>query len=87
MTLKQGIIFYPCFFFVVLEHFPQAIDVQYTGPTLFVGGALSDYIQVSDFDEIRESFPRAEFVYVEDAGHWVHSQKPTEFLEEVLKFV
>ena len=41
-------------------------------------------IQVSDHPEILERFPRAEFQYIEGAGHWVHAQKPAEFLDIVL---
>lgn len=59
-------------------------DVIYDGPTLFVGGSESEYIPVSDHPEILERFPRADFQYIEGAGHWVHAQKPAEFLDIVL---
>jgi len=59
----------------------------YSGPCLFVGGALSDYIPVSDHDEIKEIFPGGDFKYVSGAGHWVHSQKPADFLNTVLPFL
>lgn len=32
-------------------------------------------------------FPKAEFSYVKGAGHWVHSEKPAEFLELVTEFL
>jgi len=35
----------------------------------------------------RERFPLAEFKYVPGAGHWVHSQKPKEFLDLLLPFL
>jgi hypothetical protein len=35
----------------------------------------------------RELFPSAEFRYVPGAGHWVHSQKPKEFLDLLLPFL
>lgn len=57
------------------------------GPTLFIGGADSDYIPVADHDLIKELFTEAEFQYVSGAGHWVHSQKPREFLDCLLEFV
>ena len=41
-------------------------------------------IKVSDHPEILERFPRADFQYIEGAGHWVHAQKPAEFLDIVL---
>lgn len=59
-------------------------DITYDGPTLFVGGSESEYIPVSDHPEILERFPSADFQYIEGAGHWVHAQKPSEFLDIVL---
>ena len=61
--------------------------MSYDAPSLFIGGSESNYLQVADFDEIKETFSRAEFAYIDGAGHWVHSQKPAEFLEELLAFV
>jgi len=73
-----------------IRHFPNeefSENVQYKGPTIFIGGANSDYIPVSDHPDILEKFPMATFEYIEGAGHWVHSQKPNEFLEVLLKFL
>lgn len=67
--------------------FPNTNEKKFEGPTLFIGGALSDYIPVSDKTQIKETFPEARFVYIPGAGHWVHSQKPTEFLDQVLMFI
>lgn len=61
--------------------------VSFDKPSLFIGGANSEYLPVHHHPDILELFPRAEFVYVPGAGHWVHSQKPTEFIEIVLKFI
>ncbi|KAF9407723.1 hypothetical protein HW555_012343 [Spodoptera exigua] len=68
--------------------FPSNLrGLQYCGPTLFVGGSLSDYIGKNDLKEIQEYFPLAELVFIDGAGHWVHSQKPEQFLETVCKFL
>lgn len=40
-----------------------------------------------DHEGILKLFPKSEFKYVEDAGHWVHSEKPVEFLDLVCKFL
>ena len=56
-------------------------------PTLFIGGAESDYIPVADHDEIQETFPVSQFSYVQGAGHWVHSQKPKEVMELMVDFL
>ncbi|KAF2360910.1 Alpha/beta hydrolase fold-1 [Trinorchestia longiramus] len=55
----------------------------YEGPTTFIGGALSDYIKRSDHRAIKQVFPRAEFHYLQGAGHWLHADKPKEFLSLV----
>nr|CAI5834017.1 unnamed protein product [Callosobruchus analis] len=41
----------------------------------------------SDYPKIRKLFPNAELTYIEGAGHWLHSEKPTEFLKITLDFL
>lgn len=55
-------------------------------PTLFIRGALSNYILDEDWDDIEAVFPDAHLVTIENAGHWVHAEAPALFLEEVLGF-
>jgi esterase len=55
-------------------------------PTLFIRGALSNYILDEDFSAIEEVFPEAEFVTIDHAGHWVHAEAPGEFIDAVLSF-
>lgn len=50
-------------------------------PVIFLKGSESDYLPLSDQDDIKKLFPSAEFVEVKGAGHWLHSDKP----EEVIK--
>jgi len=40
-----------------------------------------------DYEEIRKRFPHSTITYIPDAGHFVHSEKPTEFLEAALEFI
>ncbi|MCZ6520899.1 MAG: alpha/beta fold hydrolase [Bacteroidetes bacterium] len=54
---------------------------------LFIYGGNSDYIQSRDLITIPEIFPQAQFAKIEDAGHWVHSEKMEEFLEVVENFL
>ena len=54
--------------------------------TLFIRGEKSKYVLDSDIPQIRETFPDASFVTVAGAGHWLHADKPKEFLEEILRF-
>jgi len=55
--------------------------------TLFIGGSKSDYIQQKDHQTIQNHFPQADIRMVEDAGHWVHAEKPEELKTLVLEFL
>lgn len=68
---------------------PQNVMINdaFKNRALFIGSCLSNYIPRDSHDEIRKIFPLAEFVYVEDASHWVQADKPKEFLQIVLKFL
>ncbi|MGB1037200.1 MAG: alpha/beta fold hydrolase [Bacteroidia bacterium] len=74
------------------KFYPNMIDTLefswlISAPTLFLYGTKSGYITESDMLHIEETFTQAEFVGIEDAGHWVHAEKPAEFLETVLEFL
>jgi pimeloyl-ACP methyl ester carboxylesterase len=51
---------------------------------LFIKGSNSGYINETDEKDIKRIFPLASIVTVEGAGHWVHAEKPKEFLEKTL---
>jgi pimeloyl-ACP methyl ester carboxylesterase len=36
---------------------------------------------------IERLFPRAEFEVIEEAGHWVHAERPADFLEALERFL
>ncbi|XP_050300195.1 uncharacterized protein LOC126738800 [Anthonomus grandis grandis] len=78
---------------VLLEHFeelaafPDIHNLSYTGPTMFVGGGKSDFIQRSDYPKIQKLFPNSELKYIEGAGHWVHAEKPNEFFKMTMDFL
>ena len=55
--------------------------------TLFIRGGNSRYILDSDIPDIRIPFPDAELVTIEGAGHWLHADKPKEFLEAITQFI
>ena len=50
----------------------------YLGPTLFIRGGRSDYIQDSDTPLIKGLFPNAHIQTIEGASHWVHAEAPEE---------
>ena len=49
---------------------------SYSGPTLFLKGETSAYIQEKHRPVIRQMFPRARLQVVEGAGHWLHAEQP-----------
>lgn len=51
----------------------------FTGPTLFLSGADSDYVPREARDAITALFPKAKFAKIPGAGHWLHAEKPREF--------
>ncbi|MFP4561917.1 MAG: alpha/beta fold hydrolase [Spirochaetia bacterium] len=59
----------------------------FEGPVLFVEGEKSRAEITERWDEIKEYFPRAENVVIPRAGHWVHAEKPREFLRIVTGFL
>lgn len=62
-------------------------SVSFSGPSLFIAGGKSDYIQTSDHELIKNYFKSAEVSIVDGAGHWVHAEKPQELSELVLEFL
>lgn len=56
-------------------------------PTLFIRGAMSNYILDEDLEEIEAQFPNYTLETIDGAGHWVHAEKPQEFSDAVLKFL
>ena len=71
-----------------LRGFPAlAEDAAYLGPTLFIAGGRSPYIQAGHRPLIARLFPVAEHAVIEGAGHWVHAEHPAEFLAEIRQFL
>uniref|UniRef100_A0A3P9NVH4 sn-1-specific diacylglycerol lipase ABHD11 n=1 Tax=Poecilia reticulata TaxID=8081 RepID=A0A3P9NVH4_POERE len=66
--------------------FPR-LDSVYDGPTLFLGGASSAYISSDDYPEIQRLFPSADIQYIPDASHWIHADKPLDFISSIISFL
>lgn len=62
-----------------VEGFPEFGAARYEGPTLFLLGERSDYVQPEHRPRIREMFPSARFLTLRGTGHWLHAEKPEEF--------
>lgn len=81
----------------LLEHLPQITGgiigenenntLMEGFPVLFVKGGNSDYLPEKDFGKIQNVFPAAEFITVQNAGHWVHSDRPDAIEDLFFKLV
>lgn len=58
-----------------------------TAPTLFIRGALSNYIRESDYAPIRQLFPNVTILTIDGASHWVQAEKPAEFVAALMGFL
>jgi esterase len=70
-----------------IEGWDAPVDAHYGGPTLFVAGATSKYIQPEHRPIIRSWFPSARFVTLKNAGHWLHADNPSGFIAVVEAFL
>lgn len=59
----------------------------FDGPTLFLGGANSNYILPQDEFLIKQQFPKSEIKRISNAGHWVQADNPKEFNADVWSFL
>ncbi len=64
-----------------------ATDEVYNNTALFIRGGNSDYVIDSDFELIARHFPNFNVITINGASHWVHADKPIEFIKEVLRFI
>jgi len=61
----------------------------FEGETLFLKGENSGYISSEEEPIINAHFPNNKIVTIKNAGHWLHAENPTDFLntlESFLKF-
>jgi len=59
----------------------------YDGPALFVHGGMSSYVRPEHHAGIRRLFPKARIVAIDAAGHWIHADRPAEFMEATERFL
>lgn len=63
------------------------VTAAYPGPSLFIKGELSPYLQPSHQAAIQQQFPQAKARLVVGAGHWLHAEKPLLFNKLVVDFL
>jgi pimeloyl-ACP methyl ester carboxylesterase len=71
-----------------LQAFPSfSKNVLFDGPTLFLAGIRSDFIEQKHHKRIANFFPGSSIVEIADAGHWLHADNPNDFISSVTHFV
>ena len=56
----------------------------FSKPTFFIKGEKSKYVTTADEVLIKKLFPNYQLKTISNAGHWIHAEKPKEFMEAVL---
>ena len=62
-------------------------DTRFEGETLFLRGERSGYIEDIDMLLIHKHFPEAGLITISGAGHWLHAENPSEYYQNVIKFL
>lgn len=62
-------------------------DAIFDKPCLFIKGSQSDYITAAMQPTIQQYFPKAKAHIIDNAGHWLHAEKPTTFNRVVEKYI
>uniref|UniRef100_UPI004047E713 alpha/beta fold hydrolase n=1 Tax=Algoriphagus sp. TaxID=1872435 RepID=UPI004047E713 len=72
-----------------IEEVGKALDEEtvFEGPTLFLGGANSSYIQEKDLPYITRHFPNCTWISIPNAGHWLHAEQPQAVVAAMRKFL
>ena len=72
----------------ILELFPRYDRIQKLYPEEVFTKILTLFFLRKHADIVSYNFIcRTRFEYIEGAGHWVHSQKPAEFLDTITTFL
>src|SRR5215211_3074450 len=66
---------------------PDHFEEPYLGPTLWIAGENSRYVQPQYAPAMRDLFPRTRLVTIKDAGHWLHSDQPEVFVAILRRFL
>ncbi|MFC4870235.1 alpha/beta fold hydrolase [Negadavirga shengliensis] len=72
-----------------IENIGERLDTDnvFGKPTLFMGGANSNYIQDKDKPDIDRIFPNNHLVFIKEAGHWLHADQPEAVAKTVKAFL
>lgn len=66
--------------------FPD-LSGQFERPALFLSGAASDYVRPEHRPLIKQLFPAAKQAKIPGSGHWLHAEKPRQFIASAHSFL
>ncbi len=92
---KQGEFSFKCSLIEIASGYAQimkanelaAKQIAYSGPTLFIKGGDSDYIQPGHRSAIARLLPNSKTKIIQGAGHWLHAEKTIAFNKIVSNFL
>ena len=61
--------------------------IGFNGPSLFLHGELSNYVNEKDYDLINYHYSNALIIKVPNSGHWLHIDNSDFFLEKTINFL
>lgn len=71
-----------------IENWPYVPEgYAYTGPTLFLRGEHSPYINDTHEPTMQRLFPAYRLETIPDAGHWLHVDNPQKFSDRMIAFI
>ena len=88
----DGMFEWKCNIDVIDEHVDDILGFSipsgvFRGPTLFLYGGNSNYVPDDHRPTIQCFFPQVKFESIPNAGHWVHAEQPTNFVDSVARFL
>lgn len=63
------------------------LEKTFNRKCLFIRGENSNYILNEDLQELTVRFPEHQLETIANAGHWVHAERPNEFLNAVTSYL
>jgi esterase len=76
---------------VLMDQYAHIVGWQpipaWQGPTLFICGGASPYVQSAYQPAIISQFPQAKAHVIAGCGHWVHAEKPQTVLRSIHRFL
>lgn len=62
-------------------------DKKFYKEVFFFKGEKSDYILDSDNELIFNYYPNSSIISISNAGHWLHADRPDEFVSKLLALI